>query len=43
MLGPYVTYMDKSGTEHWLFDAFLFLELKDTGNGGANKTYTYEY
>lgn len=42
MIAPYVTYMDKTGTEHWLFDAFLFLELKDTGNGGANKTYTYE-
>ena len=41
-ISSYVTYKDKAGTEHWLFDAFLFLELKDTGNGGTNKTYTYE-
>ena len=29
-LAPYVTYVDKEGTEHWLFDGFLFLEFQDS-------------
>lgn len=29
---PYVTYVDESGKEHWLFDGFLFLEIHN-GNG----------
>lgn len=29
---PYVTYKDKSGKEHWLFDGFLFLEIHN-GDG----------
>lgn len=41
-ISSYVTYKDKNNMEHWLFDSFLFLELKDTGVGGANKTFTYE-
>lgn len=41
-LASYVTYIDKAGEEHWLFDAFLFLELKDTGVSGNNKTFTFE-
>lgn len=31
-VNPYVTYVDKSGKEHWLFDSFLFLEIH-SGNG----------
>lgn len=41
-LSAYVTYKDKEDKEHWLFDAFLFLELKDTGADGAGVTYTFE-
>lgn len=29
---PYVTYIDEQGQEHWMFDSYLFLEIKD-GNG----------
>ena len=36
---PYVTYRDKSGTEHWLFDCFLFLEIHD----GAGKMFAKGY
>lgn len=25
--GPFVTYIDEDGTEHWLFDSFLMLEF----------------
>ena len=36
---PYVTYTDESGTEHWLFDSFLFLEIHD----GAGKMFAKGY
>ena len=29
---PYVTYVDENGKEHWMFDAFLYLEIH-TGRG----------
>ncbi len=32
LIAPYVTYVDKSGREQWMFDSFLLLEIKD-GNG----------
>jgi hypothetical protein len=32
LLKPYVTYTDRSGKEFWMFDSFLFLEIK-TGDG----------
>lgn len=35
---PYVAYKDKSGTDKWLFDGFLFLEIKD-GNGRCFASY----
>lgn len=28
-IAPYITYTDKEGNEHWMFDSFLFLEIKD--------------
>lgn len=28
-LAPYVTYVDKEGGEHWLFDGFIFLEFQE--------------
>lgn len=31
-IAPYVTYVDMQGNEKWMFDSFLFLEIKD-GNG----------
>ena len=34
---PYVTYVDEKGEEHWLFDAFLFLEIHN-GNGKSFAT-----
>lgn len=34
---PYVTYVDEKGKEHWLFDAFLFLEIHN-GNGKSFAT-----
>ncbi len=42
----YVTYKDREGAEHWLFDGFLLLEFMDPAtNGGPGKTlvtgYTY--
>ncbi len=36
---PYVTYTDEGGIEHWLFDCFLFLEIKD----GDAKTFAKGY
>lgn len=31
----FVTYTDRDGKEHWLFDGFLFLQIKDFGAGVA--------
>lgn len=40
-LTPYVTCMDSTGREQWLFDGFIFLEFVDTSRpDGA--TYAYE-
>lgn len=33
---PYVTATDEAGNEKWLFDSYLFLEIKD----GANASFT---
>ena len=38
-LQSYVSYTDPDNVEHWLFDAFLFLEFADTGSGGSNVSY----
>lgn len=40
-LAPYVTYVDKEGTEHWLFDGFIFLEFQDTNRPDA-ELYAFE-
>ena len=40
-LAPYVTYVDKEGREHWLFDGFIFLEFQDT-NRPDKALYTFE-
>lgn len=32
LVDSYVTYTDKAGKEHWLFDGFLFLEIFDSVN-----------
>ena len=42
-LTPYVNYVDKDGKPHWLFDSFLFLEIMDKGEGGANKMFAKGY
>jgi hypothetical protein len=42
-LDAYVTYVDESGTEHWLFDAFLFLEIYDSGSSGNNVCFSTGY
>lgn len=42
-LSPYVKYVDTEGTSHWLFDSFLFLEIMDKGEGGANKMFAKGY
>ena len=40
----YVKYSDKEGHQHWLFDAFLFLEFMDPAtNGGAGVTFITGY
>lgn len=40
-LTPYVTYVDSTGREQWLFDGFFFLEFVDTSRpDGA--TYAFE-
>ena len=38
---PYVTYVDKEGGEHWLFDGFIFLEFQDTNRPDA-ELYAFE-
>ena len=40
-LAPYVTYVDKEGGEHWLFDGFIFLEFQDTNRPDA-ELYAFE-
>ena len=40
-LAPYVTYVDKEGTEQWLFDGFIFLEFQDTNRPDA-ELYAFE-
>ncbi len=35
----YVTWKDPSGTEHWLFDGFLLLEIRDIGPGSAGVAF----
>ena len=42
-LQSYVSYADTNNAEHWLFDAFLFLEIYDAGSGGANVTFATGY
>lgn len=37
-LAPYVTYVDKEGGEHWLFDGFIFLEFQDTNRPTEDST-----
>lgn len=38
-LAPYITYVDQSGKEHWLFDGFLFLEI----HNGEGKMFASGY
>ncbi|KAA6351755.1 hypothetical protein EZS27_000880 [termite gut metagenome] len=42
-LNPYVKYVDTGGTSHWMFDSFLFLEIMDQGEMGANKMFANGY
>jgi hypothetical protein len=42
-LESYVTYVDTDGKEHWLFDAFLFIEFADYGTGSAEVNYATGY
>ncbi len=42
-LESYVTYTDENGNETWFFDAFLFLEFADYGDGSAMVTYATGY
>lgn len=42
-LKAYVTYVDTDQKSHWLFDSFLFLEIMDKGEGGANKMFAKGY
>ena len=37
---PFVTYVDKRGREHWLFDSFLCLEFQDSSRPDRGK-YAY--
>ena len=37
---PFVTYVDKRGREHWLFDSFLCLEFQDSSRPDGGK-YAY--
>ena len=39
----YIRYVDTDNQSHWLFDSFLFLEIMDTGTGGANKMFAKGY
>lgn len=39
LVEPYVTYKDKSGEEHWMFDSFLFLEI----HNGVDKSFATGY
>jgi len=43
ILKDYVIYTDRSGKKHWLFDGFLMLEFKDSGSGGAGRTFVTGY
>ena len=36
---PFVTYVDEEGREHWLFDGFLLLEIRDIGPGSAEVAF----
>jgi hypothetical protein len=38
-INPYITYIDESGKEEWLFDSFLFLEI----HNGLGKTFATGY
>lgn len=42
-VSSYVKYVDTEDKAHWLFDSFLFLEIMDTGTGGANKMFAKGY
>ena len=35
----YVSYTDRSGNSHWLFDGFLLLEIRDFGTGSAEVAF----
>ena len=39
LVDPYVTYKDRSGKEHWMFDSFLFLEI----HNGSGKSFATGY
>ena len=39
LVEPYVTYKDRSGKEHWMFDSFLFLEI----HNGSGKSFATGY
>ena len=39
-VGPYVTYKDELGKEHWMFDSFLFLEIHNGGGKSFATGYT---
>ena len=41
-LKPYVTFTDEDGTEHWLFDGFLFLEFI-TGNSQLSTSRIFAF
>lgn len=38
---PYVTYVDSTGVEHWLFDSFLFLEFMYTDKNDYSDLKAY--
>lgn len=42
-VSSYIRYVDTDNQSHWLFDSFLFLEIMDTGTGGANKMFAKGY
>lgn len=35
----YVSYTDRDGKAHWLFDGFLLLEIRDIGPGSAEVAF----
>ena len=39
LIEPYVTYVDETGKEHWMFDSFLFLEI----HNGEGKSFATGY